>query len=540
MAGYNDSGQFDKHYGSVEQPREYTQTSGYNLPSNPENSSSISPSFQICDKPVQCENYALNGHKSQHVRFNVQALCTNDVETGLTVEEQSSLPVPEVIVLSSDDEEPPKSKRPRHHPASNSDVFPTVTADSSVYGLSRRESNLVQVLPPSDDRGQLQSLNDSLEEFDTLPPLECPLSRGQSVICYGEKLAPVNQQEGALPEQTALALCQTPNEVRSTPNGIYSDFNITVGDSSSSGTSMSSYLRQDYLFNSSHVSVDSSSSNSAVGLLQSTYWDGKAPTQKQIRESVRNSLADYRPKPGTHDPFPPLNNHITNTARMAREYFSGIAPPGFMAGAIVRKTPPSNNSHDSHTATLVSSESVLLRTPVKSLSLGREDGRMIRLESDDRAMTTVGASAHEAAPNYPHSSTAVLGTGSINTHMHQWQRTRDSERNASTDGNNYNEIRGNYPSNTYSYFGGNERGQVPINRFADLKAFHQFQNRPLDYRTHASLPRNGIFNAPKSIASGSIPPVEPDVHVVDDPWMGCGVIGPPVKAKVHTCMHAHT
>ena len=513
MTGIEIGDQFKEHY-STTKPAQ-TSDCIQRLPPKSENSFSIPPSFPISGSG-QHDN-TIPRDKTQHVRFNVYDLHSSNIENGLTVEEHSSLP--EVIVLSSDEEfEPPKPKRAKPLPTTNSDSFLTVESSSVYSHPAAGESDLVNVLPHSHEVHETQNLNDSLEEFEMLPPLECPLGKVQSTTSVEQQVLMDQHHRGALLEQSTSICSQTPNQHQSS---IYGDFNITIGDQNNfTAFSAPSYLKQDCLFNPFSTK---SSSNSAVGLLQSTYWDGKTPTQKQIRESVRNSLADFCPRPGSSDPFPPLNNHITNTARMAREYFSGTPPPGFLAGAIVRKSPPSTSSNSHIT---LSSESVVQRTPVKSLSLGHEDGKMIRLQSDDRAMI-VGPASREPVANYPHISNAVLGGMS----SHQWQRASDCEGVPIGNGNNYGEIKGNYPNITNGS-GINERRQASINRFADLKAFHQLQNQPSDYSTYASLPTNGNFNIAASV-SNSLKHTES--RVVDDPWMGCGVIGPPARPKV--CMY---
>ena len=514
MTGIAFGDQFNEHCGTIKP----AQTSDCIQSPKSENSFSIPSSFQISDS-VQHDNTMLRD-KTQHVRFNVYDLHSSDIENGLTVEEHSSLP--EVIVLSSDEEEPPKPKRAKPLPFTNTDSFSTIESSSVYNHPAAGESDLVNVLSHLHEVHETQNLNDSLEEFEMLPPLGCPLGKVQTASLNEGQVSLDQHHQGALLEQSTSVFSQTLNQHQSSNNGIYGDFNITVGDqNNSAAVSTPSYLKQDYLFNP-FSTKSKSSSNSAVGLLQSTYWDGKTPTQKQIQESVRNSLADFRPKPGSYDPFPPLNNHITNTARMAREYFSGTPPPGFLAGAIVRNTPPctSSNSH-----TTLSSESVVRRTPVKSLSLGHEDGKMIQLQSDDRAMI-VGPASYEPVANYPLASNTVLGSTSAN----QWQASN-------CEGvviDNYGEIKGNYPNMTNGS-GVNEHQQASINRFADLKAFHQLQNQPSDYSTYASLPTkfNSNFNMIAASVSNSLKHTES--HMVDDPWMGCGVIGPPARAKV--CMY---
>ena len=494
------SGEFSEHYDSIKP----AQISEYNQPLT-----SLPPSFQVSDEPVQHDDTTLQD-KTQHVRFNVYDLRSSDIENGLSMEEYNSLP--EVIVLSSDEEEPPKSKRARPLPSTDSNLFPTVEA-SSIYSHSVGESDLMIAKSPSHHGHEPQNLNDSLEEFEMLPPV-CPLGNVQSATSVDQQ-ALVDQHEGAQLQQSMSAFSETHGQYQSAHNGIYGDFSIIFGDqNNSTAISTPSYLKQVSLFNPFR---SRSSSNSAVGLLQSTYWDGKTPTQKQIRESVRNSLANFCPKPGSYDPFPPLNNHITNTARMAREFFSGTPPPGFLAGAIVRKTPPSNPD-GSHTNP--PSESVVQRTPVKSLNLGHEDGKMIRLESDDRAMT-MGPGPAPTAANYPHTSTAVIGgTGS-----HQYSEGII----------NYGEIKGNYPNINSS--GVSERQQTSINRFSDLKAFHQLQHhQPSDYSTYASLPENNNFNPIAGISNNS----RHTESLIDDPWLDRGVIGPPARAKVgRLCMYLY-
>ena len=514
MTGIAIGGQFNEGYGATKP----AQTSDCIQPPKIENSFSISP--------VQHENTI-----AQHVRFNVHELRGSDIESGLAVEEQGSLP--EVIVLSSDEEGPPKPKRAKPFPsANNTNSFSAIESSSMYTHPAVGEPDLMNVLPQSNNVHETQNLNDSLEEFEMLPPLECPLDKVQSATSVEEErhTSMDRRHPGELVvEQSISVYSQMPNQNQSTNDGIYGDFNTTFGDQNDSATvSTPSYLKRDSLFNPFRAKSQSSS-NSAVGLLQSTYWDGKTPTQKQIRDSVRNSLADFRPIPGSYDPFPPLNNHVTNTARMAREYFSGgPPPPGFLAGAVVRKTPPSN-SESSHTD--LSSEAVVQRTPVKSLSLGREDGKMIRLQSDDRAMIT-GPASHKPLANYPHVSTnTVLGGGMSSRRR---QRGSDYEGVLIGDGNDCGEIKGSYP-NIMNGSGVNERDQAStrINRFADLKAFHQLQNQPSGYSgTRASLPTSSNFNIKASV-SNSLKHAES--RVVDDPWMGCGVIGPPVRVKV--CMY---
>ena len=506
MADLKFGGQFNEYFASIKP----TQTADYDQPPKSGNPNSIAPLVHTSDNLVQHESSTLRD-KSQHVRFNVYDLHSDNIKNGLSVEDRSSLQ--EVIVLSSDEEEPPKPKRARTYSNTDTNLFPT--AESMGYNYVG-ESDMVNVLPPSHHEQQQTDLNDSLEEFVMLPPLECPLGRVQSATSHDVSM---DQHQVALPELSATTFSQTPDQFQSN-NGIYGDFSITIGDQNSATSSIPSFLKQDNLCNQSFIDPNSinSSSNSAVNLILSTSWEGKTPTQKQIRESVMDSLADFRPKPGSYDPFPPLNNHVTNTARMAREYFSGAPPPGFMAGAVVRKTLRSISDGDRTTLS-----SAVQRTPVKSLSLGHEDGRMIRLQSDDRAIT-VGSEAHEPVANYPHAANAVFGTS-----FHQWQGTASiggTERSLITDGNNYSEIKGNYPNT-----GVNEREQPPINRFADLKAFHQLQHQPSDNRMCASLPTNGNFNATTGMSSSS-KLTEP--HVINDPWMGCGVIGPPARAKVCT------
>lgn len=501
MTGTEIDGRFREHYDSIKP----THTSDYNQPPISENPISIAQSFQISNDPVQRDNTTLR-NKPQHVRFNVYDLRSSDNENGFINEEHSALP--EVIMLSSDEEEPPKPKRARLLSFTDANTFPAIETSSAYsYTVAGGELDLVGVPPPSHHGHEAQNLNDSLEEFEMPPPLECPLGKVQSATSLDEGSVLPDQHQGAISEQSTSAFNQTLNQLQSTNNVIYGDFSITIGNQIPATVSTPSYMKQDSLiFNTK------SSSNSAMGLLQSTYWDGKTPTQKQIRESVRNSLTDFHPKPGSYDPFPPLNNHVTNTARMAREYFSGAPPPGFLAGALVRKTPPSS-SH------ATPSESIVPRTPVKSLSLGHEDGKMIRLQSDDRAMTVgPGFSANEPMANYPHASSTVLG----GTGFHRWQRASDSEGIL-----NYGEIEGNYPNINDS--GINDHQHPPINRFADLKAFHQLQHQPSDYGTCASLPTNGNFNLTTGISNNSR---QIESHVVDDPWIGRGVIGPPARAKV--------
>lgn len=486
MSGITFSDQLNQQYGT---------TSDCTQPSNSEESFfSITPSFQTSNS-VRHDDPTLLGDKTQHVRFSVHNLRSSNIENGLAVEERSSLP--EVIVLSSDEEELPKPKRARPLPSFSSALYDHPATE---------ESDVINVLAHSHQVHETQSLNDSLEEFEMLPPLEYPLGKVQSTTPVDERPVSLDQHhQGTLIEQSTSIFSQTPNQHQSANNGIYGNLNNAMSDQNNSGATVltPSYWKQDSLFNVN----SSSTSNSAKSLLRSTYWDGKTPTQNQIRESVRNSLADFRPKPGSYDPFPSLNNHITNTARMAREYFTGTPPPGFLAGAIVRKTPPSN-SDSNHTS--LPSETGVQRTPVKSLSLGHEDGKMIRLQSDDRAV--------------------IMGPTSYEPVSHHWQRANDCEGVLIGSGNDYGDrIKGSYPSITNGSRVNEHVQQISTNRFADLKAFHQLQSQPSDCSTYASLPTNSNFNIAANIFNSL---QRTESHVVDDPWMGCGVIGPPARAKV--------
>ena len=560
MTGTAIGDQFIERYATTN-PGQNESESDSIQPPNPENSFSIPPSFQISDDSARRDNSMLRD-KTQRVRFNVHDLCNgNNTENGLsTIEEHGSLP--EVIVLSSDEEQPPKPKRAKHLPPTNTTGSFSI-AEPSVYNhpvAGENQSVLMNIdlphLPPhSHEMHDAQNLNDSLEEFEMLrPPLECPLGEIQSATSFNERRHDIvsmdhhHQGAVAVEQSSSSIFSQTLSQHPSTNNSIYGDFNITIGDQHNSAalSTPPSYSKQDSLFNPfSTKSI--SSSNSAVDLLQSTYWGGKTPTQKQIRESVRNTLADYRPKPGSYDPFPPPNNHITNTARMAREYFSSGTPPaGFLAGAIVRKAPrTSSNLDGNHTVLSSESHRAVQRTPVKSLNLGRDDGKMIRLQSDDRAMI-VGSASHDDEPvaNFPaHASNTVFGGTCMSSHQ-EWQRATDCEGVVIGNGNDYHgEIKGNYPNLMYGS-GVTEHRQVSsINRFADLKAFHQLQNQPSGSTTHTSLPSsNNYFNITAS-TSNSLKQAES--RVFDDPWMGCGVIGPPAKAKVYyvctcTCMYVCT
>lgn len=537
MTGTAIGDQFIEHYGTINP----APTSDCIQHPKSENSFSIPPSFQISDSDsVQHDNPILRD-KTQRVRFNMYDLCSSDnnIENGISaVEEHSSLP--EVIVLSSDEEDPPKPKRAKPLPSTNM-TDPFSITDPSIYShpaTGENQSVLMNILPHSPhthETHNAQNLNDSLEEFEMLPaPLECPLGEVQSATSAYDQRCYVSMDQhhqGAVVAEQSISsiFSQTPNQHHSTNNGIYGDFNITIGDQNNfAAISTPSYLKQDSLFNP-FSTKSKSPSNSAVGLLQSIYWGGKTPTQKQIRESVRNTLADYRPKSGSYDPFPPPNNHITNTARMAKEYFSSGTPPsGFLAGAIVRKAPPTgSNSDGNHTQSVLSSDShcAVQRTPVKSLSLGHDDGKMIRLQSDDRAMIVGSASHDEPIANYPaHVSNSMFGGTSSHP---EWQRATDCEGVLIGNGNDYRgEIKGNYPNLTNGA-GVNEHRQVSsVNRFTDLTAFHQLQNQ---HSTHTSLSSSSNFNIAASVSS-SLKQVES--RVVDDPWMGCGVIGPPAKAKV--------
>ena len=484
-----------------------------------------SNSYQTDSVSVQERSSSLIGDKNQHVRFNVYEVPSSDSENGSTLEE-SNIFLPDVIELSSDEEQPPKPKRAKTH----STAFP-MTKSSSFSHTGGLDLSLTV---PS--HGQSHSLDDSLEEFEMQQdPLEYTLAEVQSAnpSCEGE--FSMNQHMLALSRQATFNQPHTQNHRQS--YDVFSGSNTTSFISESPSTaSRQAYTKRDGLFDPSLTDASGmNSSSSAMNLLSYSSWTGKTPTQKQIRDSVMKSLATFNPKPGSYDPFPPPNNHVTNTARMAREYFSGAPPPSFMAGAVVRRTPPLLGDGCATLAPVVE------RIPVKSLSLGCEDqrsGKTIRLQCDDRAVITSGSQVRGAADK----CTTANG---LSVNSRQWQIATTGGDDSglyslrNSDNDNYDVIKGSYPS-VDSF----EREQAPsAGRFANLKAFHQQQNlmshgcQPSDSnRSHTSLPVAGDFRTRRRVSGSS---EKAESSVLDDPWLGCGLIGPSARAQAKVHVHIH-
>ena len=453
--------------------------------------------------PSTCQSRQTSGVQVQHnddhhVRFNA---CDLHNKVDIATFEKVRKP-PEVIVLSSDDDEPPRSKRAKSESLSE---YPT--SEGLGYNVIDNPENFDQSIMFSLD-GKSQNLNDSLEEFEMHTQFDYPLTNEvqSTARCTSDSHTSVNHPPLAFPGQPVYNFNQAQNQCQ-TYSSIYGNLNMASvgGDDNTKGDS-----RQ------ADSSFMNTSSNSAVNLLMSSSWEGKTPTQKQIRDSVMNSILRTDPKPDSYDPFPPPNNHVTNTARMAREYFTGAPPPGFMAGAIARKAPPI--SSDDRTILTPSVE----RTPLKSLSLGHEDSRKtIRLQSDDRSIATGGR---------------VYDSNSIHASNAQSMVSNRPQRHGISGGDVsssritheiYNTMEGCFPQSTTGFMP-NYGEQSSISRFADLKAFHQQQQQPSSTGGRVSVP----LLSTRATADDSSERNKSNNDIFDDPWFRCAVVGPSVRAKV--------
>ena len=328
---------------------------------------------------------------------------SGDKDNGYSFEESNSA-LSDVIILSSDDEQPPRPKRAKSHPT-------TAFSMTEMSGYHQSDDSDLSLMM-STHNGQYHGLNDSLEKLEVQHSSQSnypTVSRFQCKTESGEVQMAMHMDEHSL----ALPVQPIPtfNHPASLPvvqhqsNSIYDNLN-TLGSELSKDCSKT----DSGLFDSS----TSSSSNSAVNFMLSNSWESKTPTQKQIRESVLNSITRVNRKPGSHDPFPPPNIHVTNTVRkMARDYSTGPPPPGFIAGAVVRNTPPTSGDDRTTLAPVVE------RTPVKSLSLGNyEERKTIRLQSDDRTITS-GSHTRDPIPNQYNDR---YGSSALGTTSYHWQR----------------------------------------------------------------------------------------------------------------------
>ena len=482
-------------------------------------------SFQTSDTSIQHNKSATLKCKSNHVRFNIYDLPSDEnVDHGCNFEEANDLN--DVIVLSSDDEQPPGPKRAKLH---STNSFPLAEKSDYYTQTDDLDTRVIFTSPQLERQGLL---NDSLEEFEIQYPPECPIVtndhtsevEGQTVsmnqqnplaLAGRQPMAHFNQRESIVQEQHQSY-------------GIYGDFNCSTVNNRGAGSGQACASTES-LFNLSVIETtitsNPNSSNSAVNLLKSASWEGKTPTQKQIRQSVMNSISRIDPKPGFHDPFPAPNNHVTNTARMASEYFTGDPPPGFMAGAVVRKASPPSTGGD---RTVLSS---VERTPLKSLSLGNEDRKTIHLQSDDRSITS-GSQCRDPIPN--HNNTHA--SNALSVASHQWQKSAAASGGyGNLHSLRVSTIERNYPST--SSILSNESGQSSIGRFSDLKAFHQLQRSqpPSDKASFSALPpMMSDYDVARKVSgnynSGSEQTAES--HFFNDLLMGRGVIGPSIRAKV--------
>ena len=467
--------------------------------------------------------------RSHHVRFNVCDLPSCTGGSGSTDFEEPS-DHPDVIVLTSDDddERPPSPKRVRRE--HTEDVFPTSEFSKQSFFTDFDKTRVSTLNSRSHD------LNDSLEEYELQHQLECPLAEGQGAITSHERVS-IDQRPLAQVEHSMLTFTSEPDHHQS--RNIYGNLSAhcdVSGRSSEVEQRHTSYSNSSSIFDPPVVEPStaiSSSSNSAFNLLKSTSWEGKTPTQKQIRETVMNSISRIKPKPGAHDPFPPPNNHVTNTARMAREFFSGDPPPGFMAGAIVRSTPPDSGDDRATFATSTGVE----RTPVKSLNLGNEDRQRVWLQSNDRSLASTSGSQSHNSTNRGLRFPNTLAPGSVSFQQHQRaidDRPGHSSKLTPANYNNNIMIEGSYPNMRRSFVRSEREKSSTINRFADLKTFHQLQHPPM--ATVASgKASEPIFerDTNNSMRRGLLGQTDTGGRDgVDDPWMGCGVIGPSVRAKV--------
>ena len=459
------------------------------------------------------------------MRFNIHDLPKTSSGCGFSGRglmnlEQPSVPRDVIVLSSDDDERPPSPKRVRQEHQVNSFTISETSGNNCMMTFGQNTAAM-----PSALGAHSHDLNDSLEECEMQHHLECPLVEGQSAMDVGEELL-LDQQPLA---RSPFTLNLQPTHYQSCD--IYGSLNISH---EGSGPSDGGEHRQQEYHSNMHsvfdpVTVDSSSTSSsssaALNLVKSTSWEGKTPTQKQIRETVMNSISRIEATPGTYDPFPLPNNHVTNTARMAREYFSGDPPPGFVAGAIVRSTPPDCDND----RTMLSAG--VEHTPLRSLTLGNEDdGRRIWLQSNDRSLaSSSGSQGYSCASNQRICFSKTPQADNVGLQVQQGTggngRGYSSRLPASA---NYNLIEGTTPSTRRS-FGRVEREQTStISRFSDLKTFHQLQHPPPVATTAGGRACEPAGPGREEYRGSG----QTELCIDDDPWMGCGVIGPSIKAKV--------
>lgn len=435
---------------------------------------------------------------SHHIRFNIYDQSSSDTEVdGSNFEQLNTLP--EVIVLTSDDDEPPKPKRAKPDP-----TIPFPTTDTSRYSdvadLADFNQSASVVTAPSDR--QSFDLNDSLKEFEAI---QTPFSSDCPITSEIQKTAPYDSEDYTSVDQDPRILTsgqpvhdvysQTPSQYHS-HSSIHSDMNIASvrGDKQyREGVSRQMCGKTESMFNKSmiHSSFFNTPSSSAVNLFMSSIWGDKEPTQDQIQESLMKAISRIDSKPGSCDPSPPTDNHITNTARIAQECFNGAAPRGFLAGSVVRRTPPISGDVDAPVGPTVK------RTPLKSLSLGHEDNKTIRLQSDDRSIPAGGHIRGPNKNNKGHASNVLSATSN------QPQRPTMSVSNrgdiyssSMISQKPYNPFKGSFPNRCSA----DERELSSISRFADLKAFHQLQHQPSGGRLSIPLSMTGGFNSTTGIS----------------------------------------
>ena len=191
----------------------------------------------------------------------------------------------------------------------------------------------------------------------------------------------------------------------------------------------------------------------------------KTPSQKEIRDTVIGKLSSF--------PFgSALQEASSNTAKLGREYYSGMVSTRFIAGTAARQTPA--------------------RNPVKSLdlgfdSLGGEQEQRLRLQSNDRTISVPSGAGRPASRGQSEQSSSSSAFDAEFQSLKDRARTLFAPR---------------------------------ASRVPDLKAFHSQEGR----RAHRS------WDHPRTGSSG---PSQPKTAI--DSWLGIPcIMAKAVGQKVYT------